>query len=304
MSADKAPAEKLPLAVRKNVRDEWDNKKPEFEAQLLELLGTPWKFDINPLAIYPYAEEGSYGHHSLGSCIAAYADGFIYQLKYCLNSQGSGLKDEMNTVVNTHSVTLFASTNFNYCGCDVEAGVLRLHFHPNCLGTNVNDAASKLPDAISTAPQPEGAPALSYAARHSIKTDYDSKIGDVLEKASKALQNPNLKFEPGFEELGAMLKTGKDVRDDWEKNLGNFAVMYFESFLSALQYNKFAEDDLLREGFEEGVPKGVVKLRLVEKLPSGYNQILLDDGAVVLQTTPNNWGTNVNDTAAKLVDIL
>lgn len=55
----------------KLVRDEWDNKKPEFEAQLLELLGTPWKFDINPLAIYPYAEEGSYGHHSLGSCIAA-----------------------------------------------------------------------------------------------------------------------------------------------------------------------------------------------------------------------------------------
>lgn len=210
----------------------------------------------------------------------------------------------MNTVVNTHSVTLFASTNFNYCGCDVESGVLRLHFHPNYLGTNVNDAAGKLPDAISAAPQPEGAPALSYTARHSIKTDYDSKIGDILEKASQALQNPNLKFEPGFEELGAMLKTGKDVRDDWEKNLGNFAASYFESFLSALQYNKFGEDDLLREGFEEGVPKGVVKLRLVEKLPSGYNQILLEDGAVVLQTTPNNWGTNVHDTAAKLVDIL
>jgi hypothetical protein len=53
------------------VRDEWDNKRPEFEAQLLELLGNPWKFDINPLAIYPYAEPDSYGYNSLGGCIAA-----------------------------------------------------------------------------------------------------------------------------------------------------------------------------------------------------------------------------------------
>ena len=91
MSADKAPVEKLPLAVRKNgtapisfcivtiiyicatlVRDGWENKKPDFEAQLLTLLGTAWNFDINPLAIYPYAEPDSYGHNSLGDCIAEY----------------------------------------------------------------------------------------------------------------------------------------------------------------------------------------------------------------------------------------
>lgn len=233
----------------------------------------------------------------------SYIDGFIYQLKYHLNSQGSGLKDEINTVVTTHTVGLIPSVKFNYCGSDIESGVFRLHFHPDYLGTNISDAASKLPEIVSAAPQPEGSPALSYAARHSIKSDYDSKIGEILEKSAKALQNPNLKFEPGFEALGAMLKTGKDVRDDWEKNLGNFAVMYYESFLSALEYNKFGEDDLLREGFEEGVPNGVVKLRILEKL-QGYNEIVLEDGAVVLQTTPGYWGTNIHDTATKLVDIL
>lgn len=216
------------------------------------------------------------------------------------------MKDEINKVVTTHTVILMPSTKFTYCGCDIESGIFRLHFHPDYLGTNINDAACSLPEAVSAAPQPEGAPALSYAARHSIKADYDSKIGGILEKCSKALQNPNLKFEPGFEGLGAMLKKGKDVRDDWERNLGNFAIAYYESFLSALEYNKFGEDDLLREGFEENVPKGVVKLRIVEQLQlqSGYNEILLEDGAVVLQTTPKYWGTNTHDTAAKLVDIL
>ena len=41
---------------------------------------------------------------------------------------------------------------------------------------------------------------------------------------------------------------------------------------------------MLQEGFEEAVPEGVVKLRLVEKLVKGsYNEMLLEDGALVLQ---------------------
>jgi len=51
------------------VRDSWENKKGEIEEQISTLLGEKWKFDINPLAIYPYAEEGSYGNTALGNCI-------------------------------------------------------------------------------------------------------------------------------------------------------------------------------------------------------------------------------------------
>jgi hypothetical protein len=111
----------------------------------------------------------------------------------------------------------------------------------------------------------------------------------VLDKARKALQNPELKFEPGFDAMGAMLKKGKDCRDDWERNLGNFTVKYFESFVDALVREKFEEDEMLREGFEEGVPQGVVKMRIVEKM-SGYNGMVLEDGALVLQVC---FGTRV-----------
>jgi len=53
------------------VRDAWENTKAEKEEEVSKLLGAPWTFDINPNAIFPYAEEGSYGHHSLGACITS-----------------------------------------------------------------------------------------------------------------------------------------------------------------------------------------------------------------------------------------
>ena len=234
-----------------------------------------------------------------------YVDGFIFHLKRFLDSHGTALKDELNTVVSTRTITLIASTKFSYCGMDIESSILRLLFHPNNLGTNTDAVADDLPNVLSSAPQPAGAPSLSFTARHSIAAEYDPEVGALLSKAQTALQNPNLKFEPGFEELGKMLKVGKDVRDDWERNLGIFARGYFESFVDVLERNNFGDDELLREGFEEGVEKGVVKLRIVEKLVKGsYNEILLEEGTVVMQTTPRNWGTNNHDAAEKLVDIL
>ncbi len=93
---------------------------------------------------------------------------------------------------------------------------------------------------------------------------------------------------PDFNALGEKLKTGKDVRDDWETNLGSFALGYFQSFISALEREKFATDELLREGFEEGVEKGVVRLRLVDKLSKGgYSELLIEDGEVVIQVCPS-----------------
>lgn len=182
----------------------------------------------------------------------------------------------------THTVTLIASTAFTYNGCKVEDGKLCMVFHPNYLGTNVDYVLEKIADVVSEAPQPDGAPSLSFAARHSVAKDWDPAIGEVLEKARKALKNPELKFEPDFNAMGKMLKGGKDVRDDWERNLGNFTVKYYESFVDTLEREKFGEDEMLREGFEEGIPKGIVKMRIVEKM-DGYNGIVLDDGALVMQ---------------------
>lgn len=183
-------------------------------------------------------------------------------------------------------MTLIASPKFSYSGCDVQDGQLRLLFHPDKLGSNISHVGEKIAEALSDAPQPEGASTLSYAARHSIKEDYTTKIIPLLEKAQKLLQNPKLDFQPNFEALGAKLKSGKDVRDDWETNLGSFAFKYLESFVDVLEREKFGEDDMLREGLEEAVPKGVVQLKLVDTLKNGgYNEVVLDDGTLSIQVS-------------------
>jgi hypothetical protein len=214
--------------------------------------------------------------------INSYVDGAIYQLKRYVDSHGKAGTDELNSVCPTHTITISASTACSYCGCTISDQKLNIIFNPNYLGTNVNDALYEIAKVVSEAPQPEGAPKLSFAARHSVATNYEPEIGELLQKARTALQNPKLEFEPDFDALGAMLKNGKDVRDDWERNLGNFAKLYYESFVDTLLREKFGEDEMLREGFEESVPKGVVKLRIVEKM-SGYNGLLVEDGALIMQ---------------------
>jgi len=54
-----------------SVRDGFEAKKEAHSSKLEKLLGVPWTFEIDPLAIFPYAEEGSYGNTSLGDCINA-----------------------------------------------------------------------------------------------------------------------------------------------------------------------------------------------------------------------------------------
>ena len=164
---------------------------------------------------------------------------------------------------------------------------MRLLFHPQKLGTNIGDTARELSEVLSSAPQPEGAAPLSYLARHAIKTDYEAKIPDLLKKAQTALHNPDLKYEPEFQEIGQKLKglKEKDRPDRWEYNLGNFAIQYFESLIGTLESENFVEDDLLREGFAEGVPNGVVKWRLVDKMNNGGKdpEVILEGGNLVIQ---------------------
>ena len=212
-----------------------------------------------------------------------YCDGFVWNLKHFITKHGDGGKDELNRVCPTHTITLVASSKVSYCGSDVEDGKLRLLFHPEKLGTNISHVGQELAETLSKAPQPSGSPSLSYAARYSIKSEYDPKIEALVEKGRKLLHKADFKFDPDFDNLGAKLKGGKDVSEDWESNFGSYAFKYFESFVDALEREKFGDDELLREGLEEGVSKGTVKLRLVDSLKSGYNEVLIDDGVLIVQ---------------------
>jgi hypothetical protein len=215
--------------------------------------------------------------------IFRYCDAFVARLNEFIKEHGDSGKTELNNVVSKHSVTLIPSDKFKYCGIDVEDGQIRLHFGANFLGVNILDTAVGLATALTSAAQPTGAPALSYATRHGIKTYYDPAIGEVLKKIRDTLQNQEFQLEPGFEGLAAKLQGNPDVQDNWEAQLGLMALKYFEMFSWVLTREKFAEDEMLREGFAEGVTKSILKLRIVDDLGGKYNDTLIEDGNLVVQ---------------------
>ncbi|KAH8883563.1 hypothetical protein GQ53DRAFT_698995 [Thozetella sp. PMI_491] len=303
--------EKLPLALRKNVRDEWEANKADFEKQLSDVLGTAWTIDINPNAVWPYHNDG-YAKDSLGACIKSYVDGAIYQLKY-LTGKYTGLADEINSLASAHVLTMDVDDSepkrFSYSGTDVQDGKLRLLFRPDALGTNIDHAAqdSQLFPALNAAPSDKP---LSFTVRNGIRTDYDPNIEALRAKIGTLIERPDIKLVPNFDDTFAKLKAaaavkGSDVRDDWETNLGSFALKYFEGLEWQLKNLKVDSDEMVREGLNEAVEKGEFAFRIVDKLKYGsYAEVVIEDGVLYLQTPAEKWGTNIDYAAEKLIDQL
>ncbi|KAI8239153.1 hypothetical protein K4K57_011490 [Colletotrichum sp. SAR 10_99] len=311
-------AEKLPLALRKNIRDDWESKKGDLQKQLSDVLGAEWTLnDINPNELYPYAGDG-YAKQSLGSCIAQYITSAIYNLKSYTENYGEEGKNEINSICHTRSLIIDLDDRpkdkrVSYCGVTVKDGKLALVFSEGNLGTNVDYAIDSqgLLKALNEAPPAPGAEAaMSYAARTSVRQEYDEKIEETRKKLGDMLEKPDIVLVPNFETNFAKImeeskKKKSEVRDDWESNLGNFTRMYFEGLVYQMGYQKFDEDDLLREGFNEAVDKGEIHFRIVDKMSyATYGEVVVEDGAVYVQTQAKNFGTNVDYAAEKMLDQL
>ncbi|KAM7202728.1 hypothetical protein V8F33_002654 [Rhypophila sp. PSN 637] len=313
------PAEKLPLAVRKNVRDEYEHNKADLEKQLSELLGETWTIDITPNAIWPYHNDG-YAKESLGSCIKSYIEGAIYQFKYLTQRYGSAdLAKEINAICHAHVLTLdveeTSPPRFSYGGCDVLDGKFRILFVEQCLGTNIDYACGEdnLFKALNVAPEPADRP-MSFLTRLGIRTDYDPTIAETRHSIAELMgkSDDEVKLSPNFEESFAKLqaeskKKGNSVREDWEKNLGDFTKKYFEALAYHMKYIKVGEDDMIQEGFNEAVDKNEMAFRIVDKLSdkdASYNEAVIEDGILYLQCKPETWGVNIDYVAQKLMDLL
>jgi hypothetical protein len=59
------------------VRDSFENPKQDLEGRLSEILGQPWTIKVDPLALYAYAEEGSWASTSLGDLIVRFVSSYF-----------------------------------------------------------------------------------------------------------------------------------------------------------------------------------------------------------------------------------
>lgn len=91
----------------------------------------------------------------------------------------------------------------------------------------------------------------------------------------------------------------------WQEHIGALTLQYFSEFAEHLEYVGLGKDDMLQEGFKEVVEKNEIALRVVEKLERGtYHERAVEEGVVVLRTTPRYWGTNVRQAGKGLIDLL
>ncbi|KAK0748392.1 hypothetical protein B0T21DRAFT_344057 [Apiosordaria backusii] len=303
------PAEKLSLAVRKNVRDEYDNNKADLEKQLSEILGTDWTIEADPKAIWPYHNDG-YAKESLGSCIKAYIEGAIFQIRYLSGRFGNEFTAEINDLAHAHVLTVEVEDQdpprFTYNGCDVKDGKLRILFHEKNLGVNIDNALQEnsLLPALNNAPSDKP---FSFHARNGIRQDYESAIAGVKKDIADLLgkSQDEITINPNFEANFAKLSEKAPGRDDWQERLGNFTLKYFEGLAYQMRYQKVGEDEMVQEGLLEAVEKNEYAFRIVDTLKySSYCEVVLEDGVLYLQTTPEKFGVNIDDAAQKLIDQL
>lgn len=179
---------------------------------------------------------------------------------------------------------------FSYCGCAVsDAGSLVILFREGYLGTNISDACSleNLESALNEAPSAALAShrPMSFIARAAIRNDWDTQVEAIKRQLGEILGR-DIALEPRFEQAFDKLSTSRNADASWQRNLGAFHKMYYESLVSYLVYQQFGQDDMLREGFNEGIDKATVAFRIVDKeelKSSTYNECVIEDGTLILQ---------------------
>ncbi|CAM1509909.1 Fc.00g002440.m01.CDS01 [Cosmosporella sp. VM-42] len=300
------PAEKLPLAVRKDIRDNWENKKEEFEKNISDVLGESWTINIDPKAIWPYGDDNSWAKTSTGDMLGRYISGAESSLKSFIEAFGDDAKAEINNIATAHTITMDfdEAGKFYYCGVEVSpAGELVILFSKGNLGTNIDQALSRdnLAKALNEAPIRNGS--LSYSTRTGIRKEYTGQIAPVQQKLNKIL-GKEIPLDPNFEAVFEKLKAGPHSPNEWEDRVGEYIRLYFQALNEYLEREKFGEDEMLQEGLTEAIENNTIRFRIVDKTVGYYNEAIIEDGVLYLQTTPSNFGTNISQIADKIMDLL
>jgi len=300
----KPPVERLPLIVRKDIRDNYEPKRDEVAKKISETLKVDFKITIDPHATFAYADDG-WAKNSHGQVLASYLDAFLSGFERMLEESPEDAVECFNEVVTKSELTLTIDETgkHSYVGCDVKDGVFRILFGQGYMGTNISDISYyKIPQAINDAPRTSDFPLL---VRDSIRKIYDAQIGEVKDEIAKIVGSSDFTLDPNWLANYKAMKAYKDQSSWQEKNFGEVALEYFKGLQSQLEYQKFRDDEMMQEGLWDAVDERTFQLRIVDKLEKGsYNETVIKAGVAYIQTTPNYWYTNVSDACYGLAELL
>ena len=254
--------------------------------------------------------------HSLTHTPPRYFSSGLYRLREFVDYSDAETVADLNTIAHAHVLTIDVDldSRFTYNGVDVtDDGKLRILFEPEYLDTNISSALDRdvLKRALNDADKDEAGTGLSFIARQTKRKEFDAQFEAVRKEIGEALAKPDIKLTPNLEDTFAKLKADaaspKTQLDKkyWEEQLPSWTLKYFEGLLSQLKWQKFNEDDMLQEGFNDAVDSGEIAFRIVDSLKEkSYCEFEIDGGVFYLQTTVKTWGTNIDAAAEGIVDKL
>ncbi|KAH9478624.1 hypothetical protein JR316_0009081 [Psilocybe cubensis] len=299
----KPPVEKLPLAVRKDLRDNYESKKGDYETEIADVLGFPIAINIDVNAVWAYAETLSLSSEQAGRTFTGYIEGFINGIKTFVEKYGDLGKEYFQNAVTEGQLTVTVNELGDAAptiDADVKDGVFRILFKDSRLGYNQSWLNDSIGPAIDKAPH-EG---FGLFAQYSIKTSYEEEVEEVQEDIGKILNMSDVVLDPNFEDNYAILLAKKEDTE-WQKNFGEVTLLYFKNLKDQLTSQGFDQDDMLQEGLAETLTSKTFKIRVVEKTKSGNTiETVLEDGTCFIQTFPARWYYNLSNSGAGLVDML
>jgi len=259
------------------------------------------KFNFDANAIWAYAELSRCT--AAGYTLNAYAEGFVYALERYLQAYGEIGKEYLKNAVPKNEIILAVNEkgmSGSYISSDVKDGVFRILFREDSLGCNSSSLYDSFPTAIENVPV-EG---FSLFAQHSVVEKYEAVVEDLRVEIGQILNTPDVVLDPNFKENYAALSAKKpDMK--WKPNFGNAAYEYFDAVKYQLERQGFKDDEMLQEGFAEGVTSKIIKIRIVEKVKGyGYIESALEDGVVYIQMKADSWYCNVSDAGSGILELL
>ncbi|KAJ7454740.1 hypothetical protein FB451DRAFT_1184597 [Mycena latifolia] len=225
----KPALDKLPLAVRKDIRDKYDENKAELESEISKLLGTSFTLQINPNEVVAYVKEDS--RVSIGGMFTSYVNGFISALKSYLDKYGEDGKAHFNAAVSKAQL----SVNVNELGdsgptisADVKDGVYQILFNHDRVGYNMSSQNDWMLPAIEAA----STGGFSLQAKNSIE-DYNAQIGDIQKEIGQITGMADVVLDPNFEANYEALSALPDKK--WQAQFGRVHISYFNGLKSQLE---------------------------------------------------------------------
>ncbi|KAG6889160.1 hypothetical protein C0995_003338 [Termitomyces sp. Mi166 len=299
----KPAIEKLPLAVRKDLRDRYELEVENLEGTISELLGTPFHLKINANEVWAYNPPNS--NYSVGRVLKAYVEGFIDALKWYLDKFGDEGKIHFNEAVTQSELSLNANElgdKAETISADIKDGVFRILFNHTKLGYNQDQLREHLLKAVENVPRA----GFSIVAKNSIEKYFNSEVEDLTTAIGEILALPDVVLDPNFEANYEALSAHNKTDTDWHRNFGKATLSYFSDGLKyQLERQGFKGDEMLQEGLKELLTTKTFQVRVVNKTKNNATiETVLENGTVCIQMTAEKWWYNSSDAGSGLIDLL